>query len=152
MVRSKSDPLLPGTLDLLILQILDQQSLHGYGIAQRIQLLSREVLRVGEGSLYPALQRMSARGWLEAEWQLSETRRRARYYRLTSEGKRALKRARADYRRMAEAIARVERVVDEGEAEIQSSRHGHLDRRQVERDVTRRGDEDPIQPDRNGVE
>lgn len=107
MARSKSDPLLPGTLDLLILQTLHQQSLHGYGIAQRLQLRSQDVLRVGEGSLYPALQRMTARGWLEAEWQRSETGRRARYYRLTADGERRLEQARADYRRMAEAIARV---------------------------------------------
>ncbi len=107
MARSKSAPLLPGTLDLLILQTLSHQPLHGYGIAQRIQLRSRDLLRVGEGSLYPALQRLTARGFLEPEWQRSETGRRARYYRLTTAGERQLEQSLADYLRMADAIARV---------------------------------------------
>lgn len=103
MATEKTD-LLPGTLDLLILTTISHQPLHGYGIAQRIKLRSNSVLRVGEGSLYPALQRMKARGWLEAEWQASETGRRARYYRLTREGRRQLEHSLASYRRVTDAI------------------------------------------------
>ncbi len=75
--------LLPGTLDMLVLRTLSQGPKHGYGITQHLRLCSREVLQVGEGSLYPALQRMKARGWIVGEWRKSETGRRARFYELT---------------------------------------------------------------------
>jgi transcriptional regulator len=82
--------MLAGTLDLLILRVLGGGALHGFGIAERIHVLSREVLRVEEGSLYPALYRMEAKGWLEAEWGESERGRRAKFYRLTRAGRKQL--------------------------------------------------------------
>ena len=84
--------LLPGTLDLLILRTLVAGSLHGYGIAERLKILSQEVLQVGESSLYPALQRLLLNGWVKAEWGASENNRRARYYTLTAAGKKQLER------------------------------------------------------------
>src|SRR5919198_5718285 len=82
--------LLPGTLDMLILKTLSVSPMHGYGIAQHIRRLSRDVLQVEEGSLYPALQRMQLKGWVTSAWKLSPTKRRARYYRLTAAGRRQL--------------------------------------------------------------
>ena len=82
--------LLAGTLEMLVLKTLSFGPRHGYGIAQHIQRLSRDALRVEEGSLYPALQRMLAKGWVTAEWKSSPTGRRARYYTLTTAGKRQL--------------------------------------------------------------
>ena len=82
--------LLPGTLDLLILRTLVRGSNHGYGIAQRVKELSREVFQVGESSLYPALQRLTLDGYIEAEWGVSENNRRARYYTLTAVGRKQL--------------------------------------------------------------
>ena len=79
--------LLPGTLDLLILKTLSVQPLHGYGIAQHIARLSSDALRVEEGSLYPALQRLRLKGWVKAEWRTTPTKRRARYYALTRAGR-----------------------------------------------------------------
>jgi PadR family transcriptional regulator, regulatory protein PadR len=99
--------LLPGTLDMLILRTLTVQSMHGYGIAQHIQRLSLEKLRIEEGSLYPALQRMLRRGWLRAEWRPSENNRRARYYELTREGRRQLEEQTAEWRRSSGAVERV---------------------------------------------
>jgi transcriptional regulator len=99
--------LLPGTLELLILETLHRGELHGYGIAQQIHLRSREVLQVGEGSLYPALQRLRERGLVGASWRRSETGRRARFYRLTAEGERALGDARGEFERLVAAIRRV---------------------------------------------
>lgn len=99
--------LLPGTLDLLILKTLTAGVLHGYGIAQHIQRLSREALRVEEGSLYPALQRMQVKGWVASEWKLSPTGRKARYYRLTAAGRRQLGLEESSFRRSVAAIARV---------------------------------------------
>ena len=83
-------PILPGTLDLLILKTLSVDSAHGYGIAQHIHRLSREALRVEEGSLYPALQRMQVKGWVSSEWKESPTGREARYYKLTAAGRKQL--------------------------------------------------------------
>ena len=99
--------LMPGTLDLLILEVLRRGELHGYGIAQEIRGRSREVLLVGEGSLYPALQRLRQRGHVTAAWRHSETGRRARFYRLTAAGERALGAARGEFERMVAAIRRV---------------------------------------------
>jgi len=82
--------MLSGTLDLLILRVLNRGALHGFGIAERIHLLSREVLRVEEGSLYPALYRMEAKGWLNAEWGESDRGRRAKFYSLTRAGRKQL--------------------------------------------------------------
>ncbi|HEY4304512.1 MAG TPA: PadR family transcriptional regulator [Gemmatimonadaceae bacterium] len=99
--------LLPGTLDMLVLKTLADESLHGYGIALRIKQLSRNVLQVEEGSLYPALQRMRQRGWLTAEWGETPNRQRARYYTLTKTGKKQLGEQRAGFSELIAAIDRV---------------------------------------------
>lgn len=98
----------PGTLHMLILKTLARLgSMHGYGIAQHIQQTSDGVLQVEEGSLYPALQRMLVKGWVAGEWKQSENNRRARYYKLTPEGRKQLARELSDYQHVAGAIARV---------------------------------------------
>lgn len=79
-----------GTLDLLILKALSLEPMHGWAIAQRLEQLSRDALRVGQGSLYPALQRLEEKGWIESAWRATEENRRAKYYELTPEGRRAL--------------------------------------------------------------
>ena len=99
--------LIPGTLDLLILKTLARAPLHGYGIALAIKRLSDDVLTVGEGSLYPALQRLLLRGWVRAEWKMSETNRRARYYSLTAVGRKQLGIEVSEFERMIAAIGRV---------------------------------------------
>ena len=99
--------LMPGTLDLLILQTLAVDSLHGYAIAQHIERLSDAVLRVEQGSLYPALDRLQRKGWVTSEWRESPTKRRARYYTLTAAGRAQLQEELARYDRVALAIARV---------------------------------------------
>jgi PadR family transcriptional regulator, regulatory protein PadR len=99
--------LLPGTLDLLILKTLARAPLHGYGIAQAIKRFSDEVLTVEEGSLYPALQRLLLRGWVKAEWKMTETNRRARYYTLTAAGRNQLGVEITEFERMMAAIGRV---------------------------------------------
>ena len=96
-----------GVLDLLILQALERERLHGYGIAEYIEGRSGDVLSVGEGTLYPTLQRMLVKGGIEAEWGLSENNRKARYYKLTAAGRRQLEKELAQYRRVTAAIARV---------------------------------------------
>jgi PadR family transcriptional regulator PadR len=97
----------PGTLTLLILRLLDAQPLHGYAIAQRIHLLSREELSVEEGSLYPSLQKLLLNGWVKAAWVTSESGREVREYRLTATGRRQLDAALAEYRRTSRAIGLV---------------------------------------------
>ena len=97
----------PGTLYMLILKTLEGGPRHGYGIAQRIHQLSQDVLRVEEGSLYPALQRMLIKGWVVAEWRMSETNRRARFYELTSAGRRQLGAEVSEFDRVMQAIVRV---------------------------------------------
>jgi PadR family transcriptional regulator len=99
--------LLPGTLDLLILRTLVGGQLHGYGIAERLKVLSQDVLQVGESSLYPALQRLLLNGWVRAEWGASENNRRARFYTLTAAGKKRLAAERAEFERLVGAIQRV---------------------------------------------
>ena len=94
----------PGTLIMLILRVLAQRPLHGYGIAQRIHQLSDQVLSVEEGSLYPALQKLLVKGWVKASWTTSETGREVREYRLTASGKRQLETELTEYRRVAGAI------------------------------------------------
>lgn len=100
----------PGALALLILRVLRSGPLHGYAIAQRIHVLSSEVLRVEEGSLYPALQRMLLKGWVSAEWGISETNRKVRFYRLTAAGRKQLEAEMAEYGRVSEAIQSVLRT------------------------------------------
>jgi transcriptional regulator len=108
MVRLASkNELLPGTLDMLILQTLTRGARHGYGIAQHIQEISDEVLQVEEGSLYPALQRLLVKGWVKAEWGTSDNNRRARYYTLTSAGRKQLGVETESFERTIQAIARV---------------------------------------------
>ena len=99
--------LLPGTLDLLILKAVSLGELHGYGIAERLKVLSQDVLQVGESSLYPALQRLLLNGWVKAEWGASENNRRARFYRLTAAGRKRLAAERAEFERLVTAIQRV---------------------------------------------
>lgn len=99
--------LLPGTLYMLILRTLASEPLHGYGIAKRIKDTSSNILQVEEGSLYPALQRMLVKGWLEAEWGASDNNRRARYYRLTKTGEQQLAKETAGFHLMMRAIAQV---------------------------------------------
>ncbi len=94
----------PGTLVMLILRVLKTQPLHGYAIAQRIHLLSADELRVEEGSLYPALQKLLVKGWVKAAWRASESGRQVREYRITPSGRRQLEAEVAEYRRMANAI------------------------------------------------
>jgi transcriptional regulator len=101
--------LLPGTLDMLILKSLSIGVMHGYGIAQHIKTVSGEVLHVEEGSLYPALQRLELQGLIDSEWGHSANNRRARYYRLTRAGRRALGEAESSFDRLIGAIARVMR-------------------------------------------
>jgi PadR family transcriptional regulator, regulatory protein PadR len=96
--------LLPGTLDLLILRLLAGGSMHGYGLAQRLKLVSRDVLQVGESSLYPALQRLLLNGYVDAEWAPSENNRRARYYTLTKAGRKHLAAERAEFEELVSAI------------------------------------------------
>jgi PadR family transcriptional regulator PadR len=105
--RSDRQELLPGTLDMLILKSLTRGVMHGYGIAEHIRLLSDEVLQIEEGSLYPALQRLQMQGLIASEWGHSVNNRRARYYRLTREGRRQLGETESSFSRLIDAITRV---------------------------------------------
>jgi len=104
---AESNALLQGTLDLLILKTLAIEPMHGWGVAQRIQQVSNEVLQIGQGSLYPALHRLEYRGWIEAEWASSDNNRRAKFYSLTAAGRKQLKAELENWDRMAGAIALV---------------------------------------------
>jgi PadR family transcriptional regulator PadR len=99
--------LLQGTLDMLVLRILSAGPMHGWGIAQRIQLLSKDVLQVEEGSIYPALYRMEHKGWIDAEWGQSENNRKAKYYQLTKEGQKQLASESRDWARICAAIGSI---------------------------------------------
>jgi PadR family transcriptional regulator len=99
--------LLQGTLDMLVLRTLVPGPLHGWGISQRIQQVSADVLRVNQGSLYPALHRLEEEGWIEAEWGASENNRKAKFYRLTRAGRKRLDEETLNWERLAAAIARV---------------------------------------------
>ncbi len=99
--------LLPGTLEMLILKTLSIQPMHGYGIAQHIRTISRSVLTVEEGSLYPALQRMLVKGWVSAEWKVSANNRRARFYTLTPAGRKQLGVEESRFSQVFGAIMRV---------------------------------------------
>lgn len=103
MSQPASD-VLRGTLDLLILKTLALEPMHGWGISQRVQQFSRGVLDVNQGSLYPALQRLELKGWIDAGWQTTENNRRARYYRLTAKGRRALDMETDNWRRYVAAV------------------------------------------------
>ena len=103
----QSTDLLQGTLDLLILQTLALAPMHGWGVAQRIQQLSKDVLQIGQGSLYPALYRLEYKGWIRSEWQITENNRRAKYYRLTRTGRKQLVAELAGWDRLSSAIASV---------------------------------------------
>lgn len=107
MARHIVPDLLPGTLDLLILRTLQTASLHGWAISERIQRISEDVLQINQGSLYPALHRLEHKGWIEAEWAVSELGRRAKYYRLTASGRRQLAVETGEWERMSTAIGRV---------------------------------------------
>jgi PadR family transcriptional regulator PadR len=99
--------LLPGTLDLLILRTLQKDALHGWAISERIQHVSEDVLQVNQGSLYPALHRLEHQNWIEAEWKVSELGRRAKYYRLTTSGRKQLAIETDAWERMQHAVGRV---------------------------------------------
>ncbi|HUF27416.1 MAG TPA: PadR family transcriptional regulator [Gemmatimonadaceae bacterium] len=109
MTTTASDRL-QGTLDLLILRVLRYAPMHGWGVAQQIQQLSRDVLQVNQGSLYPALRRLEERGWIEAEWGTSENNRRARFYSLTPAGRRQLAQETASWETFVLAVGRVLRT------------------------------------------
>ena len=109
MTADRND-LLPGTLELLVLKALSLEPMHGWGIGQRIDQLSKDVFRVAQGSLYPGLQRMLRKGWIRAEWRTSANNRRARYYSLTRAGRRQLETAASDWRRASETINAILRV------------------------------------------
>jgi transcriptional regulator len=96
-----------GTLDLLVLRVLSVGAMHGWGIAQRLSIVSKDVLQLQEGTLYPALYRMEAKGWIESEWAASENNRRAKYYRLTKVGRKQLEAQRETWDRLTAVIAQV---------------------------------------------
>jgi transcriptional regulator len=106
MPIEKSD-LLQGTLDMLILKIVTLGPIHGYGISQRLRQISKEVLLVQQGSLYPALHRLEKRGWLAAEWGESENGRQAKFYQLSAKGKKQLSKEELSWNRLADAVARI---------------------------------------------
>jgi transcriptional regulator len=104
---SKPTDLVQGTLDLLILRVLALETMHGWAIAQRIRQMSNEELRVGQGSLYPALHKLEQNGWIGARWGESENNRRAKYYSLTRAGRKALEKETAEWERLSAAISLV---------------------------------------------
>jgi len=104
---SKPTYLVQGTLDLLILRTIQLEPMHGWAIAQRIRLMSKDQLRVGQSALYPALHKLEQQGWIESEWQVSEKNRRAKYYKLTAAGRKALKSQAAEWERLSAAISMI---------------------------------------------
>jgi PadR family transcriptional regulator PadR len=106
---SKPTDLVQGTLDLLILRVIALEPMHGWAVAQRIRQMSNDELRVGQGSLYPALHKLEQQGWIEAEWGESENNRRARFYSLTRAGRKALEKESAQWERLSAAISLVVR-------------------------------------------
>ena len=103
----KKPDILQGTLDLLVLRILDLEAMHGFAIAKRIEQVSEDLLRVEHGSLYPALYRLEEKGWIGAEWGISENNRKVKYYKLTRTGKRQLERELENWQRIKTGIERV---------------------------------------------
>jgi PadR family transcriptional regulator PadR len=108
---TKPKDLVQGTLDLLILRIVALESMHGWAIAHRIRQMSSDVLQVGQSALYPALHKLEQQGWIKAEWKISETNRRAKYYSLTRAGRQALTEEAANWERLSAAISAVVRTV-----------------------------------------
>lgn len=104
---AKKSDLLQGTLDMLVLRVLSRGELHGWGITQKLEQLSQSALQVDEGSLYPALYRMEEKGWIEAEWKMTENNRRAKYYTLTRSGRKQLETETESWDRMTAIIAQV---------------------------------------------
>jgi len=104
---AKKEDILQGTLDMLVLRVLSRGELHGWGITLRLEQLSRSALQVDEGSLYPALYRMEEKGWIEAEWKVTENNRRAKYYTLTRAGRKQLEAATEGWNRMSAIIGLV---------------------------------------------
>jgi PadR family transcriptional regulator len=107
---SRPSDLVQGTLDLLILRVIALEPMHGWAIAQRIRQLSGDELRVGQGSLYPALHKLEQNGWIQAKWGESENNRRAKYYSLTRDGRKALEREASEWERLSTAISLVVRT------------------------------------------
>src|SRR5215207_9229909 len=106
MANDRTD-LMQGTLELLILKTLSREPMHGYGIAQRIHRSADDLLKIEDGSLYPALYRMEERGWISAEWGVSENNRRAKFYKLTRAGRKQLDGERANWDRISQAVTKV---------------------------------------------
>ena len=106
MAKARTD-LMQGTLELLILKTLSRDSTHGYGIAQRIHEAADDLLKIEDGSLYPALYRMEERGWITSEWDVSENNRRAKFYKLTKAGRKQLEAESANWDRVSQAISRI---------------------------------------------
>ena len=104
---SKPNDLVQGTLDLLLLKILALEPLHGWAISLRLKSVSEDVLQVSEGSLYPALHKLEQEGWITAEWVVSDTKRRVKFYSLTKEGRRHLNEQTADWKRLSGAISAI---------------------------------------------
>lgn len=109
MTEKPKRDLLPGMLDMLVLKTLSVQDMHGYAIAQQLQRLSQDVIRVEEGSLYPALQRMRQKGWIQAEWRKTPNNQRARYYRVTAAGRRQLGEEENGFAQLMAAVRRIMR-------------------------------------------
>ena len=107
---SKPTDLVQGTLDLLILKVIALEPMHGWAIAQRIRQMSNEVLQVGQSALYPALHKLEQQGWIEAEWKVSENNRRAKYYSLTRDGRKALAEESVRWERLSSAISLIVRT------------------------------------------
>ena len=104
---ARKTDLLQGTLDMLVLRVLSRGELHGWGITEKLEQLSKRALQVDEGSLYPALYRMEEKGWIEAEWRMTENNRRAKYYTLTRGGRKQLETECEEWDRMTAIIAQV---------------------------------------------
>jgi PadR family transcriptional regulator PadR len=104
---SKPNDLVQGTLNLLILRILALETMHGWALSQQLKQMSKDVLHVGPGSLYPALHKLEQEGWITAEWSISETRRRVKFYSLTREGRKQLNEQTADWKRLSGAISAI---------------------------------------------
>lgn len=103
----KPNDLVQGTLDMLILRILALEPMHGWALSQRLKQMSKDVLQVGPGSLYPALHKLEQEGWITAEWLVSDTKRRVKFYSLTREGRKQLERQTSDWKRLSRAITAI---------------------------------------------
>src|SRR6267154_6834903 len=108
---SRPTDLVQGTLDLLILKVIALEPMHGWAVAQRIRQMSKDVLQVGQGALYPSLHKLEQNGWISSEWAVSENNRRAKYYTLTKTGRKALAEESAQWERLAAAISLIVRTV-----------------------------------------